>query len=83
MHFLNTLAVLGASSFALAHPSFLSKRQDATGYVNPTSAGGSFLTQIPNSNLGEPINMIISSDSDAGVRTPEGFLEFMSSVYFR
>lgn len=37
---------------------------------------------IPNLSVGEPLNVIVSGQSDAGVLTPEGFGEYMQSLYF-
>ncbi|CEH11935.1 hypothetical protein CBOM_07323 [Ceraceosorus bombacis] len=41
------------------------KRQSATGYANPTDNGGSWLTTTA-VGLGEPLNVIISGESDEG-----------------
>lgn len=80
-----SLAFLATCTLPLAsaHPNpKISTRQDNSGFANPTSNSGSFLTQIPGSNLGEPINVIISSQSDSAVLTTQGFGEYMTSLYF-
>lgn len=44
--------------------------QDSTGYVNPSDAGGRMLTFAPDTypaGLGEPLNVIISANSDKAV----------------
>ncbi|KAJ1030590.1 hypothetical protein NDA16_001499 [Ustilago loliicola] len=84
-----TLAVATAlaSTFTEALPSsclsHLTRRQSSTqGYYNPTSNGGSLLTGNTASGLGEPFNVIVSGNSDAGVLNQAGFEEFARSFYF-
>ncbi|TFK71290.1 hypothetical protein BDN72DRAFT_765242 [Pluteus cervinus] len=59
------------------------------GYYNPTSDGGSFLTQVPNTfpaGQGEPINIIISGHSDPIVlvdqETKGGLRNYFLSIGF-
>ncbi|EPQ51653.1 hypothetical protein GLOTRDRAFT_65863 [Gloeophyllum trabeum ATCC 11539] len=57
-----------------APPTPLSRR-DSTGYVNPVTNGGSMLTNAPNTypaGLGEPLNAIISGNSDSDVLSLTG-----------
>jgi hypothetical protein len=64
---------------ALARPSL---RRQAQAYVDPRTNGGSMLTQTDaaSGGLGEPINVIISGESDAQViANPEEYLE---SLFF-
>lgn len=64
-------------------PSSLARRQSSSqGYYNPTTNGGSFLTGNTASGLGEPLNVIVSGNSDAGVLNQAGFEEFSRSFYF-
>lgn len=62
--------------------SVISARQNdnsgATGFAQPSQ----WLTIIPGSNLGEPINVVISNASDPSVLTEEGFASYASSLYF-
>lgn len=58
----------------------LHARQSATasGYAQPSS----WLTVIPGSNLGEPINIVISNSSSAEVLTEQGLASYFSSLFF-
>ncbi|KAK0533476.1 hypothetical protein OC842_002955 [Tilletia horrida] len=82
----SALAASLLMSTALASPATaakLSTRQTASAdYANPADGGGRMLTYIPNfpTNVGEPINVIISGASDSFIRTPRGFLEWASSI---
>lgn len=51
------------------------------GYANPQNGGGSMLTNAYN-GFGEPINVIVSGNSDAQVLTAEGFLNYALSIDF-
>ncbi|PWN38799.1 hypothetical protein IE81DRAFT_327131 [Ceraceosorus guamensis] len=59
----------------------LSPRQSATGYANPTDNGGSWLTTTA-VGLGEPLNVIISGESDEGVLSEEGVVEYFRSLFY-
>ncbi|KAL9934237.1 hypothetical protein V8E36_006693 [Tilletia maclaganii] len=80
---LATLALISGTS-GQPSSSLLQPRQNggSTGYANPASGGGRMLTYIPNlpTNVGEPINVIISSQSDRYVLTTAGFIEWANSV---
>lgn len=55
----------------------------ASGYADPTTNGGSMLSRISTaSNVGEPLNVIISGDSDKEVLTSEGASEYFESLFF-
>ncbi|CAD6888294.1 unnamed protein product [Tilletia laevis] len=76
-----SVAALGSVSMAMG--SVLSRQSNsATGYSSPARGGGRMLTYNPSiaTNIGEPINVIISNASDRFVLTREGFLEWASSV---
>ncbi|GAA5840379.1 hypothetical protein JCM3766R1_000270 [Sporobolomyces carnicolor] len=69
---------------ALANP--LSKRLIETdGYYNPTENGGRWLTLARNTypeGLGEPINVVVSADSDPLLMTDTGFFDWSFSINF-
>lgn len=77
---LSTLA-LAFATFTHALPSSsLQPRQtsgDSQGYYNPTTNGGSMLT-----GSREPLNVIVSGQSDSGVLSQAGFEEFSRAIYF-
>ena len=50
----------------------------ATGFDTPES----WLSIIPDSSLGEPLNVVISNQSSATVLTEEGLANFLSSLFF-
>ncbi|CCF53716.1 uncharacterized protein UHO2_00773 [Ustilago hordei] len=84
-----TLALAAAlgSTFTEALPSScfsdLTRRQSSPqGYYNPTTNGGSLLTGNTASGLSEPLNVIVSGNSDPGVLYQAGFEEFARSFYF-
>ncbi|PWZ02991.1 hypothetical protein BCV70DRAFT_197228 [Testicularia cyperi] len=84
---IGVVAILAASSTAVAAPSSpsseqLQKRQSGSGYFSPYTNGGSMLTGGTASGLGEPINVIVSGESDAGVLSQAGFEEFSRAFYF-
>jgi len=53
-----------------------------TPYVNPTTGGGSLLDHDSGSGLGEPLNIIISSDSDPWVLADGGFVLYANALGF-
>ncbi|EJC98979.1 uncharacterized protein FOMMEDRAFT_23338 [Fomitiporia mediterranea MF3/22] len=71
--FLLALCMPSSSSLDIPiHPSGHSRRANvpSTGYFDPRNNGGSFLTKIPQTfpeGLGEPLNVILSANSDAAV----------------
>ena len=72
-----------ASSLVYATP-LLSTRQSSSnsdGYDDPRNGGGSMLTNAYN-GLGEPINVIVSGNSDSQVLSPEGFYNYALSLEF-
>lgn len=70
-------------SFTDALPSSFTRRQsDPQGYFSPAANGGSMLTGNTASALGEPLNVIVSGLSDAGVLDQAGFEEFSRALYF-
>ncbi|SJX60023.1 uncharacterized protein SRS1_06437 [Sporisorium reilianum f. sp. reilianum] len=85
---LSTLALATAAlttSFTNALPSAPVRRQTSSntqGYYSPAANGGSMLTGNTASGLGEPLDVIVSGQSDAGVLNQAGFEEFSRSFYF-
>ncbi|TNY22163.1 hypothetical protein DMC30DRAFT_445552 [Rhodotorula diobovata] len=80
---LGLVLVASHASSALASP--LAKRDavDEGGYYNPTSNGGRWLTYAANSGgTGEPINVVVSGDSDEVVHTADGFYDWSLSINF-
>ncbi|GAA6061474.1 hypothetical protein JCM10212_002553 [Sporobolomyces blumeae] len=78
------LACAALASFARASP--LDKRLvEVDGFYNPTSNGGRWLTLARNTypeGLGEPINVVVSSDSDGLIMTDTGFFDWSQSIQF-
>ncbi|PWN22148.1 hypothetical protein BCV69DRAFT_246068 [Microstroma glucosiphilum] len=70
------------SSWKLLAPSL---RPDATlqrdGWLSPRAGGGSMLA-LASEGLFEPINLIVSGQSDAFILTEEGFLDYARSIGF-
>lgn len=78
-----TLATAGWTLPSGLPSDVLAERQGGQGYVDPTTAGGSMLTRLSaNTQMGEPLNVIISGDSDKEVLTPQGASEYLESLYF-
>ncbi|PWO00107.1 hypothetical protein FA09DRAFT_294386 [Tilletiopsis washingtonensis] len=83
-------SVLLASSAAAspAAPAALSRRAPVPAggdvdFYNPLNrTGGHMLSILPDSDLGEPINVIISGRSSKSVLSVEGFLLWATSVHF-
>ncbi|PWN27940.1 hypothetical protein BDZ90DRAFT_157477 [Jaminaea rosea] len=65
-------------SSASQHRELATRQDSGTGYAQPES----WLTVIPNSNLGEPINVVISSQSDQAVLSDTGLQSYFSSLFF-
>ncbi|GAA5983621.1 hypothetical protein JCM11641_007302 [Rhodosporidiobolus odoratus] len=58
---------------------------DLGGFYNPADTGGSWLTLARNTypaGLGEPINVVISADSDGLLMTDEGFFDYSESLQY-
>ncbi|KAI0727972.1 hypothetical protein C8Q72DRAFT_795537 [Fomitopsis betulina] len=72
------LALLATALRASASP--LVKR--AAAYYNPADNGGSMLTQVENSTLGEPLNVIISGLSSPAVLTLDGVINYARAIGF-
>ncbi|KAJ7262309.1 hypothetical protein B0H12DRAFT_324365 [Mycena haematopus] len=79
--FISSAFVFGLAALTLATPT---KR--AVAFVNPTLAGGSMLDDASGgdstSDLGEPLNVIISGLSSPAVLTDDGFLNFAQAIGF-
>ncbi|KZP11616.1 hypothetical protein FIBSPDRAFT_756470 [Athelia psychrophila] len=73
-----TLALAAQASFALA--AIVGKR-DAVPYYDPTANGGSMLDDA-GGGLGEPLNIIISGESDPAVLNYDGFYNFAQAIGF-
>ena len=69
---------------AVARPAGSSLQARAQAYVDPRSNGGSMLTTTDSASggLGEPINVIVSGESDAAVLTPDGIREYFESLFY-
>lgn len=79
---LSTLALATAALTTLTNalPSAPMRRQSSSstqGYYSPAANGGSMLT-----GSNEPLNVIVSGQSDAGVLSQAGFEEFSRALYF-
>ncbi|BGP16408.1 hypothetical protein JCM10213_004036 [Rhodosporidiobolus nylandii] len=78
------LFLTSLAACAVANP--LHKRlTDQGGYYNPTEGGGSWLTLARNTypaGLGEPINVVISAESDGLLMTDEGFFDYAESLEY-
>lgn len=64
----------------LTQETALQRRQNGVNYTDPNENGGQMLTIIPDLDVGEPINVIVSGLSDASVLTIEGFLLWITSI---
>ncbi|PWN23947.1 hypothetical protein BCV69DRAFT_233575, partial [Microstroma glucosiphilum] len=51
-------------------------------YYNPANGGGHMLTIVPELDVGEPINIIVSGRSSRSVLTPVGFLLWATSINY-
>ncbi|KIY71567.1 hypothetical protein CYLTODRAFT_450734 [Cylindrobasidium torrendii FP15055 ss-10] len=88
------LVLFPSHSFALSRPRWIPlRRADASipkeGYINPVAAGKSMLTRIPwetyPAGQGEPLNMIVSGNSDADVLVDQedgGLQTYFTSLNF-
>ncbi|BGP32294.1 hypothetical protein JCM10296v2_004075 [Rhodotorula toruloides] len=81
------LTLASIISLAAASPLNLFERSPVSegGYYNPTSNGGQWLTLARDTyppGLGEPINLVISSESDGLLMTDDGFFDFCESINF-
>ncbi|GAA6007042.1 hypothetical protein JCM10207_009181 [Rhodosporidiobolus poonsookiae] len=81
------LVPLILAALAVAHPlDRLAKRAtDVGGFYNPTENGGRWLTYARNTypeGLGEPINVVISAESDPLLMTDEGFFDYSESLEY-
>ncbi|TRM64836.1 hypothetical protein BD626DRAFT_429258 [Schizophyllum amplum] len=86
------LVLLGSLTVVFASPrdaGDLHRRDDSDGYFNPSDNGGSMLTQVDGTypeGLGEPLNMIISANSDDDVLVDQksngGFRAYFTSIGF-
>jgi hypothetical protein len=77
------LSLASASPFLLEEDATsMQRRGNGLNYTDPNDSGGQMLTIIPDSTLGEPLNVIISGLSDASVLTVDGFLLWATSVNF-
>lgn len=60
----------------------LGKRADRVNYTSPLDNGGYMTTVIPDLDVGEPLNVILSGLSDDSVLTVTGFLLWVTSINF-
>lgn len=72
----NLVPLLLAASVTLASPIF--KRY--TGFTDPAAGGGSSIGYFPGGTSGEPLNVIISSES--AIETSDGFANWYKSIGF-
>lgn len=78
-----TALAAAATTHAMPQHGRRQSSSSGNGYTDPTSSGGSMLTRLnASTNLGEPLNVIISAKSDSGVLTTEGLEEYFESLYF-
>ncbi|KDN49955.1 hypothetical protein K437DRAFT_255218 [Tilletiaria anomala UBC 951] len=56
--------------------------RDGPGYIIPNDNGGSCIGLFPNNTNGEPLNLIISGNSDAYIRSLEGFTAWSNAIGF-
>ncbi|GAA5989414.1 hypothetical protein JCM5350_000695 [Sporobolomyces pararoseus] len=78
--FTTTLAALASAS-----PLHNKRMTEIDGYYNPTEGGGRWLTLARNTypeGLGEPINVVVSADSDPLLMTDTGFFDWSFSINF-
>lgn len=78
--FAATLAVVTTAS-----PLHHKRLTEVDGYYNPTESGGRWLTLARNTypeGLGEPINVVVSADSDPLLMTDTGFFDWSFSINF-
>lgn len=66
----------------VAYGEWQKSRADTPAAGMLTNASPHFPQTIPNSNLGEPLNVVISSASSPEVLTEEGLASYLSSLYF-
>ncbi|SCV72248.1 BQ2448_4943 [Microbotryum intermedium] len=84
---LSAIVVLGSSSsFVNAR---VVKRQDdcgkdcrSMGFCDPRIGGGSWLTNATDTGLGEPLNVVLSSNSDPYVLNDLGFRDWALSIQY-
>ncbi|GAA5857933.1 hypothetical protein JCM1840_000973 [Sporobolomyces johnsonii] len=80
------LVTLAAAAASVASATPLAKRlTELDGYYNPTDNGGRWLTLAQNTypaGLGEPINVVISANSDGLLMTDDGFFDYAESLQF-
>ncbi|GAA6038153.1 hypothetical protein JCM8097_005764 [Rhodosporidiobolus ruineniae] len=79
------LATLALQAAATPVHTLDKRLTDEGGYYNPTSNGGSWLTLARNTypaGLGEPINVVVSAESDPLIMTDDGFFDWSESIEF-
>ncbi|KAH8829926.1 hypothetical protein DL96DRAFT_908533 [Flagelloscypha sp. PMI_526] len=86
MRCFGTVALLVAFLFTSKVSGASTKRQTPSeGYINPANGGGSMLDKVPGTSpdgLGEPLNIIISANSDASVLDNTGIQDYFRSLNF-
>ncbi|GAA5857927.1 hypothetical protein JCM1840_000971 [Sporobolomyces johnsonii] len=81
VHLVALVAAAASASVASAIP--LAKRlTEIDGYYNPTDNGGRWLTFTGTAGLGEPINVVISANSDDLLMTDDGFFDYAESLQY-
>jgi len=80
-----TIIAQCAGSIVASPTTIFNRRQSSSnnGFTDPRNNGGSMLTRLDaSSQLGEPLNVIISDQSDKDVLTSSGLSEYFESLYF-
>ncbi|GAA5953794.1 hypothetical protein JCM3765_006968 [Sporobolomyces pararoseus] len=62
--------------------SIIGSNLEQLGFYNPRDTGGSWLTTWNGAVHGEPLNVVISANSDPAILTYEGFLDYCYSLWF-
>ncbi|SCV72259.1 BQ2448_4953 [Microbotryum intermedium] len=84
---LSAILVLGSSS-SIVNARVVKRQDNCTrdtqgrGFFDVTPGGGSWLTNATKDGLGEPINVVLSANSDAHVLTAAGFQEWALSIQY-
>ncbi|SCV72265.1 BQ2448_4959 [Microbotryum intermedium] len=84
---LSAILVLGSSS-SIVNARVVKRQDNCTrdtqgrGFFDVTPGGGSWLTNATKDGLGEPINVVLSANSDAYVLTEPGFRDWCLSIQY-
>lgn len=76
-----SLCLLSLLTLATSSPLTPRATSTSNGFADPTNGGGSWLTNA-NDGFGEPINVVVSGNSDVQVLDPQGFYNYALSLEF-